>query len=123
MIENRICCYINGFLKWNICKKTIYIVGNKKFSGKICILNCKMLFKYTRKSFSSHPFTIGSVSPCYFLSLFVFLLVFFVFVFFFHLLFSLSLTLITSIFYCVHYTLLLLHLFITHLVIHFVITM
>ena len=39
MIENKIYCYINGFLKWNISKKTSYIVGNKTFYGKICILN------------------------------------------------------------------------------------
>ena len=37
MIENEIYCYINGFLKWNISKKTSYIIGNKKFFGKICI--------------------------------------------------------------------------------------
>ena len=41
MIENEIYCYINGFLKWNISKKTSYIVGNKKFSGKISILNLR----------------------------------------------------------------------------------
>ena len=41
MIENEIYCYINGFLKWNISKKTSYIVGNKKFSGKICILDLR----------------------------------------------------------------------------------
>ena len=39
MIENEIYCYINGFLKWNISKKTSYVIGNKKFFGKICILN------------------------------------------------------------------------------------
>ena len=39
MIENEIYCYINGFLKLNICKKTSYLVGNKKFSGKMCIPN------------------------------------------------------------------------------------
>ena len=27
MIENEIYWYVNGFLKWNICKKTIKIVG------------------------------------------------------------------------------------------------
>ena len=27
--------------KWNITKKTSYIVGDKKFSGKICILNLR----------------------------------------------------------------------------------
>ena len=30
---------VTGFLKWNICKKTSYIIGNKEFSGKICIFN------------------------------------------------------------------------------------
>ena len=38
MIENEIYGYINGFLKWNISKKTSYILGNKKLSKKICIL-------------------------------------------------------------------------------------
>ena len=41
MIENKIYCYINGFLKWNISKKTSHIVGNKTFSRKICILNLR----------------------------------------------------------------------------------
>ena len=27
MIENEIYWYVNGFLKWNICKKTSKIVG------------------------------------------------------------------------------------------------
>ena len=29
----------NGFLKWNISKKTSNIVGNEKFTRNICILN------------------------------------------------------------------------------------
>ena len=41
MIENEIYCDVNGFLKWNISKKTSYIVGNKTFTGKICILNLR----------------------------------------------------------------------------------
>ena len=41
MIENEIYCYVNGFLKWNISKETSYIVGNKKYFGKICILNLR----------------------------------------------------------------------------------
>ena len=41
MIENEIYCYINSFLKWNISKKTSYIVGKNKFFGKICILNLR----------------------------------------------------------------------------------
>ena len=41
MIENEINCYINGFLKWNISKKTSYIVRNKKFTRKICVLNLR----------------------------------------------------------------------------------
>ena len=41
MIENEIYCYVNGFLKWNISKKTSYIVGNKKFTEKIYILNLR----------------------------------------------------------------------------------
>ena len=38
MIENEIYCSINNFLKLNIKKKTSYILVNKKFTGKICIL-------------------------------------------------------------------------------------
>ena len=38
MIQSQMYCYINGFLKWHISKKTNYIVGNKKFFGKICNL-------------------------------------------------------------------------------------
>ena len=142
MIENEIYCYINGFLKCNISKKTSYIVGNKEFFGRICILHLR-----------NYPFTIASVPPCSFLSLFFF-------AFLFHLLFLLSLTLIgiiyclnytslllhlvttqllshpflssiiftistliIGIFYCLNYTSLLLHLIITHLVIDFIITM
>ena len=41
MIENEIYCYVNGFLKWNISKKTSYIVGNKKFTRKISVLNLR----------------------------------------------------------------------------------
>ena len=37
MIENKICCYINGFVKWKIS----YIVGNKKLSGKICFFDLR----------------------------------------------------------------------------------
>ena len=46
MIENKIYYYVNSFLKRNIIKKTSYIGRNKKFSGKICILN----FRNKRKS-------------------------------------------------------------------------
>ena len=41
MIENEIYCYVNGFLKWNISRKTSYVIGNKKFFGKICILDLR----------------------------------------------------------------------------------
>ena len=41
MTENEIYCYVNGFLNWNISKKTSYIVRNKKYSGNICILNLR----------------------------------------------------------------------------------
>ena len=41
MIENEIYCYVNGFLKWNISKKTSCIVGNKKFTRKISVLNLR----------------------------------------------------------------------------------
>ena len=41
MIKNDIYCYINGFLKWNISKKTSYIVRNKEVSREICILNLR----------------------------------------------------------------------------------
>ena len=44
IIENEIYCYINAFLKWNISKKTSYIVGNKKFTRKICVLNLRNFF-------------------------------------------------------------------------------
>ena len=39
MIKNEIYCYISGLMKWNINKKTSYIVESKKFCGKIYILN------------------------------------------------------------------------------------
>ena len=38
MIENEIYCYVNGFWKWNISKKTSYIVGNKKFLERFAFL-------------------------------------------------------------------------------------
>ena len=38
MIENEIYSYINGFMKWNISKKTSYIVGNKKFLERFALL-------------------------------------------------------------------------------------
>ena len=41
MIGNEIYCYINGFLKCNISKKSSYIIGNKKFTRKICVLNLR----------------------------------------------------------------------------------
>ena len=41
MIENKFHCYVNGFLKWNISKKTSDVKGNKKIFGKICILNLR----------------------------------------------------------------------------------
>ena len=41
MIKNEIYSYINSFLKWNISKKTSYIVRKEKFSGKIFILNLR----------------------------------------------------------------------------------
>ena len=41
MIENEIYRYVNGFLKWNISKNTSYIVGNKKFTRKISVLNLR----------------------------------------------------------------------------------
>ena len=41
MIEIEIYCYLTGFLMWNVSKKTGYIVGNKKSSGKICIRNMR----------------------------------------------------------------------------------
>ena len=41
MIENEIYCYVNGFLKWNISTEINYIVWNKKFFGKIYILDLK----------------------------------------------------------------------------------
>ena len=41
MIENEIYCFIDGFLKWNISKKSSYIVGKKTSSGNFCILNLR----------------------------------------------------------------------------------
>ena len=41
MIANEIYCYVSGFLKWDISKKTSCVVGNKTFFGKICILNLR----------------------------------------------------------------------------------
>ena len=41
MIENEIYYYVNGFLKWNISKKSSYTIGNKKFFGKIFILDLR----------------------------------------------------------------------------------
>ena len=50
--ENEIYSYNNVFLKWNISKKTSYIVRNKKFFRKICILDLrnKRKSKYLCKS-------------------------------------------------------------------------
>ena len=39
MIENDIYCYVIGFLKWDISKKTSYLVGNNKIFRKTGILN------------------------------------------------------------------------------------
>ena len=96
--------------------------ANSRFDLKIkeaLHINWRKL-KCTPKSLSSHPFTIASVplAP-------VCLCLFF-FCCFLH--FSLSIvfiisTLIIDIFYCLNYTSLLLDLFITHLVIDFIITM
>ena len=47
MTEKEIYCYINGFLKWNISKKTSYVIGHKKFFGKIGILNLRNKRKST----------------------------------------------------------------------------
>ena len=41
MTENRIYCYANGFWKWNISKKTTYIVGNMELFENICIINLR----------------------------------------------------------------------------------
>ena len=41
MIENEIYCYIDGFLKWNISEKVSYIIWNKKFTKKMCILSLR----------------------------------------------------------------------------------
>ena len=45
-------CYVNGFLKWNISKDTIYIVGNKQFFGKICIPYISNLSLYIKNKLS-----------------------------------------------------------------------
>ena len=99
MIENEIYCYINGLLKRNIRKKTSYIIGNKKFYGKIYI-NVRIFFiKKKSKKFNE---------SCSFYNFFVFAF----------LLFLLSLTLIIGIFYCLNYSSLLPHLITAHLVSH-----
>ena len=41
MIANKIYCYINGFLRWNISKTTSYIGGNKKFTRKVCTIDLR----------------------------------------------------------------------------------
>ena len=41
MIANKIYCYINGFLKWNVSKTTSYIRGNKKFTRKLCTIDLR----------------------------------------------------------------------------------
>ena len=38
MIENEIYCYVNGFLKWNISKKSSYDIGSKKFLERFAFL-------------------------------------------------------------------------------------
>ena len=54
-MENEIYCYINGFLKWIISKKTSCVVENKKFSRKICILNLR-----NKKRVSLSEYLLGS---------------------------------------------------------------
>ena len=39
MIENEIYCYIKNLVIQNVSNKTCYILGNKRFYGKIYILN------------------------------------------------------------------------------------
>ena len=41
MIQNDIYCYVSGFWKSNISKKTSYNVGNKEITRKICNLNLR----------------------------------------------------------------------------------
>ena len=43
MIESGIYCYVNDFLKWNICKKTS--LESKEFTGKTCIPNLRNNWK------------------------------------------------------------------------------
>ena len=38
MVEDEIYCYVNGFFKWNISKKTSCIIGNKKFLERFAFL-------------------------------------------------------------------------------------
>ena len=44
----RFYCYISNLLKCNISKKTSYITGNKKITGKTCVLNLrnKLMFSF-----------------------------------------------------------------------------
>ena len=53
-MENEIYCYINGFLKWIISKKTSYVV-ERFFSRKICILNLR-----NKKRVSLSKYLLGS---------------------------------------------------------------
>ena len=56
-IGNEIYCYVNGFLKWNIGKKTSYVIGNKKFFGgisKLLLPEIKTQVAYTGKKLSTY---------------------------------------------------------------------
>ena len=53
MIKNGIYCYMNGFLTWNISKKTSYIVGNK------CLVKDIFVKKNFCKSFVKKMLTLS----------------------------------------------------------------
>ena len=104
-------------LKWST-KRHIWSANRNSqianWNPGLYILTGENLTYMHTKSFSSHPFTIASFPLASFcLSLFSFV----VFCNFFSCIVFIISTLIISTFYCLNYTLLLLHLFITHPVI------
>ena len=56
MIENEIYHYVNGFLKWNVCKETSYIAMHSKMHNK----------EYIKKDNKSHIFKhLDSTATCF----------------------------------------------------------
>ena len=115
-----------GFDSYNSLCFKIIDKANSKFDLKIGELKCtskSFYYRFCAPLFFSVFVVLGFFGGFLFYFCFCFCFVLFCFCVSLHFLFSLFLTLIIGIFYCVNYTSLLLHLFITHLVIEFVITM